>query len=261
VGISHKTSVACSPQQNSVIERRNRTLIEAAHTMLIYAKALLFLWAEAVATEMLFQSPFDELFTPPPSVDHLAPEVIALIAKVVTPEPAASTGSPSSTTVDQDEPSPNVAHMNNDPFFGILIPEGPSDQSSSTDVIHTIVHPDHKISEHNSKWTKDHPLKNIIGELARPEEVYVSQPDGFVDLDNPNHVYKLKKALYGLKQALRAWPIEKHLHAVKRIFRYLRGIVSRDLWYPKDSSIALIACADANHVGCQDTRRSTSGSL
>ncbi|GJT88557.1 retrovirus-related pol polyprotein from transposon TNT 1-94 [Tanacetum coccineum] len=37
------------------------------------------------------------------------------------------------------------------------------------------------------------------------EEVYVSQPDGFVDQDNPNHVYKLKKALYRLKQALRAW--------------------------------------------------------
>ncbi|GJT58916.1 retrovirus-related pol polyprotein from transposon TNT 1-94 [Tanacetum coccineum] len=37
------------------------------------------------------------------------------------------------------------------------------------------------------------------------EEVNVSQPDGFVDKDNPNHVYKLKKALYGLKQAPRAW--------------------------------------------------------
>ncbi|GJY77456.1 retrovirus-related pol polyprotein from transposon TNT 1-94 [Tanacetum coccineum] len=37
------------------------------------------------------------------------------------------------------------------------------------------------------------------------EEVYVSQPEGFVDQDNPSHVYKLKKALYGLKQALRAW--------------------------------------------------------
>nr|GEW45029.1 retrovirus-related Pol polyprotein from transposon TNT 1-94 [Tanacetum cinerariifolium] len=37
------------------------------------------------------------------------------------------------------------------------------------------------------------------------EEVYVSQSDGFMDQDNPNHVYKLKKALYGLKQASRAW--------------------------------------------------------
>nr|GFA45840.1 hypothetical protein [Tanacetum cinerariifolium]GFB78781.1 hypothetical protein [Tanacetum cinerariifolium] len=46
---SHETSVARSPQQNKVVERRNRTLIEAARTMLIYAQAPLFLWAEAVA--------------------------------------------------------------------------------------------------------------------------------------------------------------------------------------------------------------------
>ncbi|GJS37180.1 integrase, catalytic region, zinc finger, CCHC-type containing protein [Tanacetum coccineum] len=56
VGISHETSVARSPQQNGVIERRNRTLIEAARTMLIYAKAPLFLWAEAVATACYTQN-------------------------------------------------------------------------------------------------------------------------------------------------------------------------------------------------------------
>nr|GFA22561.1 integrase, catalytic region, zinc finger, CCHC-type, peptidase aspartic, catalytic [Tanacetum cinerariifolium] len=50
VGISHETSVARSPQQNGVVERHNRTLIEAACTMLIYTQASLFLWAEAVAT-------------------------------------------------------------------------------------------------------------------------------------------------------------------------------------------------------------------
>ncbi|GKC55370.1 retrovirus-related pol polyprotein from transposon TNT 1-94, partial [Tanacetum coccineum] len=37
------------------------------------------------------------------------------------------------------------------------------------------------------------------------EEIYVSQPEGFIDPDNPNHMYKLKKALYGLKQAPRTW--------------------------------------------------------
>ncbi|GJY28888.1 retrovirus-related pol polyprotein from transposon TNT 1-94 [Tanacetum coccineum] len=193
VGISHETSVARSPQQNGVVERHNHTLIEAARTMLIYEKAPLFLWAEAVATtyfdelttmasehsssglalhemtpaiissglspnpppstpfippsridwDILFQPLFDELLNPSSSVDRPTPKVIALITEVVAPEPAALTGSPSSTTVDQDAPSPSnsqttpetqspvipndveednhdldVAHMNNDPFFG-----------------------------------------------------------------------------------------------------------------------------------------------
>ncbi|GKC45475.1 retrovirus-related pol polyprotein from transposon TNT 1-94 [Tanacetum coccineum] len=190
------------------------------------------------------------------------------------------------------------------------------------------------------------------------EQVYISQPDGCVDPDNPNHVYRLKKALYGLKQALRAWydllssfllsqgfskgtvdptlfisrkgkdillkygmescepvdtpmveksnldedtqgkavdpihyhgmvgtlkyltssrpdlvyvvcmcaryqacPTKKHLHAIKTIFRYLRGTVNRGLWYSKDSAIALTAFSDADHAGCQDTRCSTSRSM
>nr|GEV10553.1 hypothetical protein [Tanacetum cinerariifolium] len=51
---------------------------------------------------------------------------------------------------------------------------------------------------------------------------------------------------------------KKHLHAVKRIFRYLRGTVNQGLWYSKDSAIALTDFADADHEACQDTRRSTS---
>ncbi|GJS64773.1 hypothetical protein Tco_0679337 [Tanacetum coccineum] len=58
-----------------------------------------------------------------------------------------------------------------------------------------------------------------------------------------------------------ARPTKKHLHAVKRIFRYLRGTVNRGLWYPKDSLIALTAFADLNHAGFQDTRRSAFGSM
>ncbi|GKF29911.1 hypothetical protein Tco_0096253 [Tanacetum coccineum] len=56
-------------------------------------------------------------------------------------------------------------------------------------------------------------------------------------------------------------PTKKQLHVVKRIFKYLRGTVNRGFCYPKDSSIALTAYADVDHAGCQDTRRSTSGSM
>ncbi|GJX11988.1 hypothetical protein Tco_0201847 [Tanacetum coccineum] len=58
-----------------------------------------------------------------------------------------------------------------------------------------------------------------------------------------------------------AKPTKNHLHAIKKIFKYLRGTIKRGLWYPKDYSIALTADADADHAGCQDTRRSTSGSM
>ncbi|GJY76862.1 putative ribonuclease H-like domain-containing protein [Tanacetum coccineum] len=56
VGISHQTSVSHTPQQNGVIERRNRTLVEAARTMLIFSKASLFLWAEAINTACYTQN-------------------------------------------------------------------------------------------------------------------------------------------------------------------------------------------------------------
>nr|GEZ02945.1 hypothetical protein [Tanacetum cinerariifolium]GEZ02946.1 hypothetical protein [Tanacetum cinerariifolium] len=94
--------------------------------------------------DLLFKPLFDELLNPPPSVDFLAPKVIAPSAEVVAPEPTASTGSPSSTTVGKDAPSPSnsqttpktqtlvisndveednhdldVAHMNNVPIIGV----------------------------------------------------------------------------------------------------------------------------------------------
>ncbi|GKF44407.1 hypothetical protein Tco_0130959, partial [Tanacetum coccineum] len=116
--------------------------------------------------DILFQPLFDEFLNPSPSVDHPAPEVVVPITEVISLVLADSTGSPSSTTVDQDAPSlsnsqttpkteppviPNdveegnhdikVAHMGNDLYFGVPIPEIPSNQSSSSDSIHTIVHP------------------------------------------------------------------------------------------------------------------------
>ncbi|GJR05186.1 retrovirus-related pol polyprotein from transposon TNT 1-94 [Tanacetum coccineum] len=177
------TYVARSPQQNSVVERHNCTLIDDACTMLIYAKALLFLWAEAVATAYLsFFHVFGTLCYP----------TNMIVRNMGCSSSAVSTGSPSSTIVDQDAPLPSnsqttletqsptlpnnveednhdldVAHMNNDPFIGIIILENNSEASSS-DVIPTVVQTAAPNSEHITKWTKDHPLDNIISEVERP---------------------------------------------------------------------------------------------
>ncbi|GJY81385.1 hypothetical protein Tco_0494136 [Tanacetum coccineum] len=117
--------------------------------------------------DLVFQPVFDEFFSPPASIASSVPVEEA-------PTLVESTGSPSSTTVDQDEPSPKeshdleVAHMSNDPYFGIPILETISEESSSSDVISTNVHSDAPISEHLSKWTKDHLLQNIIGDPSKP---------------------------------------------------------------------------------------------
>ncbi|GJR50053.1 retrovirus-related pol polyprotein from transposon TNT 1-94 [Tanacetum coccineum] len=73
------------------------------------------------------------------------------------------------------------------------------------------------------------------------EEVYVAQPDGFVDPDHPKKVYRLRKALYGLKHALRAWYDELSKFIISKGFTK--------------------AFSDANHAGCLDTRKSTSGGI
>nr|GEW57471.1 retrovirus-related Pol polyprotein from transposon TNT 1-94 [Tanacetum cinerariifolium] len=56
IGIFHQKTVPITPQQNGVVERRNRTLVKAARTMLIFSKALMFLWAEVVATACYTQN-------------------------------------------------------------------------------------------------------------------------------------------------------------------------------------------------------------
>ncbi|GJW53012.1 hypothetical protein Tco_0097097 [Tanacetum coccineum] len=54
---------------------------------------------------------------------------------------------------------------------------------------------------------------------------------------------------------------QKHLKEVKRIFKYLKGTINMGLWYPKDSGFELTAFSDADHAGCLDTRKSTSGGI
>ncbi|GKC37788.1 retrovirus-related pol polyprotein from transposon TNT 1-94, partial [Tanacetum coccineum] len=416
-------------------------------------------------------------------VDDPAPEVVTPINEVVAPEPAASTGSPSSTIVDQDAPSPSnsqttpetqspiipnnveednhdldVAHMNNDPYYGIPILEVPSDQSSSTDTIHTIIPVSTRLELHEqaifcyydafltavkpktykdaliqSCWIEAMQedlnldelggiLKNNARLVARgyhqeegidfeesfvpvarleairifltfaahmnmvvyqmdvktgflndfskglvdptlfirregkelllvqiyvddiifaastpklcdlfakimcskfkmsmmgkisfflglhisqnPKGIFINQSKyaleslkkyGFDSCDlmdtpmvekskmdedkegkavDPSHYHGMIGTLLYLIASrpdlqfsicmcarYQARPTQKHLHTVKRIFQYLKGTVNRGIWYPNDSSITLTKFADAYHASCQDTRRSTSGSI
>ncbi|GKA84785.1 retrovirus-related pol polyprotein from transposon TNT 1-94 [Tanacetum coccineum] len=197
-----------------------------------------------ISIDLLFQPLFDELLTPPPSVDRPAPEVIALIPEVVAPKPVASTGSPSSTTVDQDAPSPSnsqttpetqspvipnnveednhdldVAHINNDPFFGILIPKNDYEASSSSDVILTVVHTATPNSEHVTKWTKDHPLENIIGELKRhvPTRLQLHEQALFCYYDAFLTSVEPKNYKDALTQACWIEAIQEELHEFDRL--------------------------------------------
>nr|GEX37162.1 integrase, catalytic region, zinc finger, CCHC-type, peptidase aspartic, catalytic [Tanacetum cinerariifolium] len=109
------------------------------------------------------------------------------------------------------------------------------------------------------------------------EEVYVAQPDGFVDPDHLEKVYRLRKALYGLKQAPKAWYDKLSKFLISKGFtkglqihqsprgnfinqaKYALGILHKHgLSYPKGSSFGLTAFSDANHAGCIDTHKSTS---
>ncbi|GKC08517.1 retrovirus-related pol polyprotein from transposon TNT 1-94 [Tanacetum coccineum] len=129
---------------------------------------------------------FDEYLNPPSYVDPQAPAVIAL-------EPAVSTGTPSSTNIDQDAPSTStsqtnqetpspvisisveeadhdieVAHMDNNPYVDFPIPEPSSKESSTQVVIPNNVHSINQPPAHINKWTKDHSNDNVIGDPSRP---------------------------------------------------------------------------------------------
>nr|GEX28355.1 integrase, catalytic region, zinc finger, CCHC-type, peptidase aspartic, catalytic [Tanacetum cinerariifolium] len=255
----------------------------------------------------LFQPTFDEHFNPPTIV--VSPVSVAAAPRVVD-----LVDSPVSTSIDQDSPStsiPSTQDQENSPIIYQDFEESPKTPTFHDDPLHESLHEDstsqgsssnmrqtHTLFEYLGRWTKDHPIANVIRDPSRSvsmrkelqtntmwcyfdafltsvktdefgmvlknkarlvaqgfrqeegidfeesfapvarieairifianeahknmtifqmdvkteflngelkEEVYVSQPEGIVDQDNPSHVYKLKKALYGLKQAPRAW--------------------------------------------------------
>nr|GFA54083.1 retrovirus-related Pol polyprotein from transposon TNT 1-94 [Tanacetum cinerariifolium] len=110
----------------------------------------------------------------------------------------------------------------------------------------------------------------LYGTLKK--DVYVCQPEGFIDADHPGHVFKLKKAVYGLKQAPRAWYDELSTFLLQNHF--LKGTTNPTLFIRRfDDDILVVHVyvddiifgsthprfSDANYVGCKDTFKSTFG--
>ncbi|GJV28242.1 retrovirus-related pol polyprotein from transposon TNT 1-94 [Tanacetum coccineum] len=429
VGISHQTSIARTPQQNGVVKRRNRTLVEAARTMLIFSKAPLFLWAEAINTTRYTQNhsliclrynktpyelmqdkkldlsffhvfgalcyptndnddmgklnakadigifvgyapakkafkiynkrtrkiietihvTFDELttmafeqfssgfglhsMTPATSSSGLVPNIpmfeeyfnpssiaVTPVQEAAAPRAVVLADSPVSTSIDQDAPStqeqehsPSISQgfeessktpiFRDDPLHESLHEDSTSQGSSSNvrqintlfehlepknfkqamtgpswiDAMQEEIHEFERLqtdefggvlknksrlvaqgfrqeegidfeesfapvarieairifvanAAHKNMTIYQMDVKTAFLNGEHKEEVYVSQPEGFVDQDNPSHVYKLKKALYGLKQAPRACPrgifINQSKYAYEIVKKY--GLLTTD---------------------------------
>nr|GFA31989.1 hypothetical protein [Tanacetum cinerariifolium] len=389
VGITHQTSVLRSPLQNDVVERRNRTLMEAARIMLIFAKALLFLWAEAVATacytlnrslihtlygktyyEMLkgkkhdlkYLRVFGFLCYPTNDYDDVgklkakadigifvgyAPtkkayrvfnkrtrkiqetihvsfdelsgamtsEQLRRTRSTLVNDPPTSSVPPTMQQfqelfqpmmVDEDEEIPPAAQIypiKLDEYGDVLknkarlVAKGYRQEiridfeESFTPVarLEAIrIFIANAASRNMIIFQMDVKIAFLNGDLnevvyhgfdtSTPIDTSMSEcPDLDEDIGGKMVDPTRYRGMVGYLMYLtasrpdivfavcicaryQAKPTEKHLHAIKRIFRYLKGTLNMGLWYLKDSGFALTAFADADYAGCQDTRRSTSGS-
>ncbi|GJT29503.1 hypothetical protein Tco_0909778 [Tanacetum coccineum] len=250
-----------------------------------------------------FSTLFYEFLNPSPSVDHPTPEVVALINEVIDPVLAGSTGSPSSTIVDQDAPSPSnsqttpdtqppiipndvdednhdieVQHMFNRTVLWYFHSQNLlTDQSSSSVLFIQLLPLDHDqvyrtANQRNDlRDTSDLTMQEELHEFEHLEVWELVPPPDKALVITLKWIYKVKLDEFEaqwilLCSCLDTPMVEKSkLDEIKegkaKIRHTNRGTVHRGLWYPKDSSIALTAFANADHAGCQDTRRRTSGSI
>ncbi|GJS87951.1 retrovirus-related pol polyprotein from transposon TNT 1-94 [Tanacetum coccineum] len=415
VGIFHQKSVPRTPQQNDVVKRRNRTLVEAARTMLIFSKAPMFLWAEAVATAFfgalcypindsedlgklqptadigifigyapsrkgykIYNKRTRRIMTNYSLLNSMKPsETYAPVQNTVrgpmprydspgqisswlVPNPVLFLSfqlTPSSTTIDQDAPSPNHSpssstlqslsshqgvasgstiiednpfdHVDNDPFVNMFALEPSLEESSSGDSSQEeftkiafdeygdVLKNKARLVAKGYRQEDGIEFKESFAPVARIEAIIIF----IANVTSKNiTIYQMdvktaflndelkEKALY-VKGSSSAWndpyvkkfgmdlcdpvdtlmvdrlkldedplriPVDQTLfRSMVSSLMYLtasrpdlvftvcmcaRGTINWGIWYPKDTDMALMAYADADHAGCQDTRRSTSGS-
>ncbi|GKB78426.1 copia protein [Tanacetum coccineum] len=284
VGIFHQKSVPRTPQQNGVVKRWNRTLVEAARTMLIFSKALIT-----------------------PSVERPVPPAPAVQVLVI------SAGTPSSTTINQDAPStslspsssevqPPISHQGvttrptikdnpfgyaeDNPFVNVFSLEPSSEESSSGDVSSAestqVIEPHY----HLGKWSKYHPIDNVIGNPSDPVSTRKQLATDALWCFYNSILSKVipKNFKTAMVEAYRFEAMQEEIHEFDQL----------QVWelVPKPDCVMIIALRmdttnpidtpmvdrskldedplgipvdqtqfrDADHAGCQDTRRSTSGS-
>nr|GEZ15656.1 retrotransposon protein, putative, unclassified [Tanacetum cinerariifolium] len=355
-----------TPQQNGVVKRRNRTLVEAARKMLIFSRAPLFLWAEAIAIACFTQnrSIIHRRFnkTPYELINRRKPDIsfLHVFGTLCYPkndrEDIGKLGAKGDigffigysadscafrvynrrtkkimeTMNDVDELNLHQQHAQQQGYQAPIHPKtvvdtvpnamfdantfvnpfatpstSASESSSSQYVDPSNMHTFYQPYPHEFQWTKDHPLEQRQEEgidfeesfapVARmeairiflaftahksfivfqmdvktaflhgtlKEDVYVCQPEGFIDADHPSHVFKLNKALYGLKQALRAWYDELSTFLLHNHF--FKGTINTTLFIRRfvddilvDYDFELTGFSDADYAGCKDTFKSTS---
>ncbi|GJZ43462.1 retrovirus-related pol polyprotein from transposon TNT 1-94 [Tanacetum coccineum] len=155
-------------QQNGVVKIRNRTLVEAAMIMLIFSKASMFLWAEAVATASISVLVTSAGIPSSTTIDQDAPSPSHSPSSLALQSPSLHQGVAAESTLMEDNPFPLV---DNDPFVNVFTPEPSSEASSSEDLSLAESPYVTQTLHHLGKWSKDHPLDNIISNPSRPVSI------------------------------------------------------------------------------------------
>nr|GEZ66480.1 putative ribonuclease H-like domain-containing protein [Tanacetum cinerariifolium] len=279
-GIKRKFSVAMTPQQNGVAVRKNKTLIEAARTMLADSKLSTTSWAEAVNIAF-YDSPGDGS---KPSKEEKEKD---------TKNP----GNEESKAPITEEPKVNQEkdNVNNTKCQADLNNMETTFQVSPISI--TRIYKDYPVEQiigdiHSAPQTRrmiknvtNHDYDEVFAPVARievirlflacalfkdfvvyhmdvksvflygkiEEEVYACQPSGFKDPEFPDRVYKVEKALYGLHQAPRAW--YKTLSSYLLDNEFQRGQIDKTLFIKRVKDDILLVQVYVNDIIFGSTRK------
>nr|GEU34896.1 retrovirus-related Pol polyprotein from transposon TNT 1-94 [Tanacetum cinerariifolium] len=285
--------LARTPQQNRFTERRTKTLIEAARTMLADLKLPTIFWAEAVNTACYVQNRTTK-----------TSKISYLLVSYLKWNPRRKRAIGSKWVFRNKMNERGIVIRNK----ARLVAQGHTQEEGiDYDKVFAPVAGVEAIrlflayASFKDFIVYQMDVKSVFLYGKIEEEVYVFQPPGFEDPDFPDKVYKFEKALYDVKKAstptetskpllkdengeevdvhlyrsmigflmyltssrpnimfvvcayprYQVTPKVSHLHAVKRIFRYLKGQPKLGLWYPKDSSFDLLAYTNSDYAGCK----------